>query len=307
MGKIEEITTETLNSWIENKSPFTLLDVLPEEYYKTDHLPGALNACVYKMDFIEDIEELVEEKSKPIVVYGSSINSLASTTAAEKLIRNGYSKIYDYRGGINEWKKNDLSCISENSDEVSATPVIYPHTLKINPEESIINWIGRGLASQRDGTIAIAEGILEFNKGIMAEGSMSIDISSIKNNDLPEDEIRKYLIEHLLSDDFFDIEKYQSVKLVFSQVTFLKNASPGSPNYRIIGNLTLKNVTREIEFLATGGWVDDNEWVAQAHFDFDRTQWNVLYGSGKFYENLGMHLIADLVTLNIVVSAQVNG
>ena len=36
-----------------------------------------------------------------------------------------------------------------------------------------------------------------------------------------------------------------------------------------------------------------------AHFDIDRTRWNVNYGSGKLYDGLGMHLVNDDVSLQI--------
>ena len=31
----------------------------------------------------------------------------------------------------------------------------------------------------------------------------------------------------------------------------------------------------------------------------DRTRWNVLYGSGKFYECLGQHLVHDNISLSL--------
>jgi hypothetical protein len=34
---------------------------------------------------------------------------------------------------------------------------------------------------------------------------------------------------------------------------------------------------------------------------FDRTHWNVLYGSGRYFQGLGMHLVYDLVDLEIKI------
>ena len=47
-----------------------------------------------------------------------------------------------------------------------------------------------------------------------------------------------------------------------------------------------------------------NAIALQANFDIDRTRWGVNYGSGKLYERLGMHLVNDLVTLQVHVLAQ---
>jgi polyisoprenoid-binding protein YceI len=66
---------------------------------------------------------------------------------------------------------------------------------------------------------------------------------------------------------------------------------------QVTGELTLKSVTNEIAFPAIIGLTPDGLIAADAHFDIDRTRWNVLYGSGKFYEKLGKHLVNDAVSL----------
>jgi len=45
------------------------------------------------------------------------------------------------------------------------------------------------------------------------------------------------------------------------------------------------------------GLTPDGLIAADEHFDIDRTGWNLLYGSGKFYEKLGKHLVNDAVSL----------
>ena len=47
----------------------------------------------------------------------------------------------------------------------------------------------------------------------------------------------------------------------------------------------------------------EGRFVAQAHFDFDRTLWNVVYGSGRLFEKLGMHLVNDLISLQLKIVA----
>jgi hypothetical protein len=44
---------------------------------------------------------------------------------------------------------------------------------------------------------------------------------------------------------------------------------------------------------------------AQASVDLDRTLWDVCYGSGKLYERLGMHLVNDLISLELFIAARV--
>jgi hypothetical protein len=37
----------------------------------------------------------------------------------------------------------------------------------------------------------------------------------------------------------------------------------------------------------------------EAHFDIDRTRWKVIYGSARFFEHLGMHLVFDPISIQI--------
>src|SRR5262249_53948045 len=81
-----------------------VIDVLPEEEYNAAHLPGAKNACVFKVTFLDDVEKLASDRSKPLVLYGSSFRDFASATAVEKLVAAGYTHVSDYRGGLEDWR-----------------------------------------------------------------------------------------------------------------------------------------------------------------------------------------------------------
>jgi hypothetical protein len=56
-------------------------------------------------------------------------------------------------------------------------------------------------------------------------------------------------------------------------------------------------VSNEVTFPAMLAPAADGLLAADAHFDIDRTRWNVLYSSGKFYEKLGKHLVNDEISL----------
>ena len=43
----------------------------------------------------------------------------------------------------------------------------------------------------------------------------------------------------------------------------------------------------------------EGKFAAQASFAIDRTLWEVLYGSGKYFRNLGGHLVNDLIELQL--------
>jgi polyisoprenoid-binding protein YceI len=83
----------------------------------------------------------------------------------------------------------------------------------------------------------------------------------------------------------------------------MPDATPGTPNYRITGAMTIKGISNPVVFPALIAPRADGGLNAQAHFDINRTLWQVQYGSGKLFEKLGMHLVNDCITLDLQVMA----
>src|SRR4029077_1084214 len=98
------IAREELISRLSGPNPPLVIDVLLEENYQAAHLPGARNACVFKVTFLDDVKQFAPDRSKSLVLYGSSSRDLASATAAGKLIAAGYTQVADYRGGLEDWR-----------------------------------------------------------------------------------------------------------------------------------------------------------------------------------------------------------
>lgn len=103
MKDFKTITREELKEWIDQDKDFVLIDVLSEGSYETRHLPGAVNADVSKSDFHEKVDKLAPDMEKPVVVYCASFNCQLSPTAANKLTEMGYTKVYDFEGGLADW------------------------------------------------------------------------------------------------------------------------------------------------------------------------------------------------------------
>jgi hypothetical protein len=56
--------------------------VLSKEAFEEKRLPGAVNACVYEMTFLDRVAEVVPDRATPVVVYGSREGCLATSDAA---------------------------------------------------------------------------------------------------------------------------------------------------------------------------------------------------------------------------------
>ena len=98
---------------------------------------------------------------------------------------------------------------------------------------------------------------------------------------------------HLKSEDFFGVEKYPVSKLVITEST------PFDKGTGVVkGNLTIKGVTQPVEFKAAMQKKEDGVWF-YANIVIDRTKYNVRYGSGSFFDNLGDKTIYDEFKLKV--------
>ncbi|MBV9642491.1 MAG: YceI family protein [Verrucomicrobia bacterium] len=106
---------------------------------------------------------------------------------------------------------------------------------------------------------------------------------------------------HFKSGDFFEVERYPEALFVTTSARRIDGASLGEPNLEVTGDLTLKSISAPLTFRAAAGVTLDGKAAAQAVLSFDRTRWNVLYGLGRFFQRVGMHLVNDLVDLEITI------
>jgi polyisoprenoid-binding protein YceI len=239
------------------------------------------------------------DKEAPVCVYGAVADSYEARTAAEKLSRAGYKDVLELRDGLEGWKSAGEPV--EGSGIQSKGEPELNGWREIDTAESRVEWIGRNLLNKHYGQVALSAGKLRFDQGQLGTGEFTLDIRSITCEDLKGDSLHKVLIDHLLSDDFFDAERYSEARFTITGTEPITGATPGSPNLTVHGELTLRDVSRPVEFVATTGLTDEGKPAAQAAFAIDRTLWNVLYGSGKYFRNLGGHLVNDLIEIQLRV------
>ena len=155
---------------------------------------------------------------------------------------------------------------------------------------SQIDWKGYKVTGSHTGTVDLKDGSLKFDeKGNLTGGKIVMDMTSITVTDLTG-EYKGKLEGHLKSDDFFGIANHPTATLVIKDV-----AAKGTPgDYKVTGDLTIKDQTKEIKFYAN---VVDN--VATAELKIDRSEYNVRYGSGSFFDGLGDKTIYDEFDINV--------
>lgn len=168
---------------------------------------------------------------------------------------------------------------------------------KVDQQQSSIHWVGRKVTGEHSGTINIADGKLHWNGNKLSGGSFEIDMASLANTDLTDESYNQQLVGHLKSDDFFSTEKYPKAKFVIT------NVQPLSENQsQVTGDLTIKGITNEVQFPATIQ-TNGNQLTANAKITVDRTKFDIKYGSGSFFDNLGDKAIDNEFELNVALVA----
>lgn len=277
------------------------LDVrLPEDFERA-HLPAAINNCVFEVAFGERMKGIAPAKKTPICVYGANGESLEGRMAAEKLLRAGYAYVRELHGGLAGWQAEGHSV--EGKGGPPHQPAAPDGAFSVDLQESRVEWTGRNLLNKHHGRVALKSGSLIFANGRLTGGEFVLDMTSLACGDLEGDPLHDVLIAHLCGDDFFDTERYPEARFAITRAE-MADVPPGAPNLEVRGLLTVKDAAHEIAFSATAGITPEGRPAAQATLSFDRTKWNVLYGSGKFFRNLGGHLVNDLIEIQLRIVAK---
>ena len=160
----------------------------------------------------------------------------------------------------------------------------------IDISKSSVKWLGEKVTGSHEGTISIKEGHLHFDNNTFTGGNIVIDMSTIDCTDLVG-EPKSSIEGHLSSDDFFGIKKYPTANLEIvnaEKIIYSKN------NYKVSAILEIKSIKNNVELEV----VIDNG-LAIVDLVIDRTQYNIKYGSGSFFDNLGDKMIYDDFKLSV--------
>jgi len=168
---------------------------------------------------------------------------------------------------------------------------IYAQSFKANIEKSQLKWTGKKVTGQHVGHIKLKEGVLTLKDDRIASGTFIINMNSITNDDLQDEGYKQKLIGHLKSDDFFGVEKFPIATLEITESSkFDKDQA------EIKGNLTIKGKTNPITFKAIR-----NGKTFTANIQVNRAKFDVRYGSGSFFDNLGDKVIDDIFLLDVTL------
>jgi polyisoprenoid-binding protein YceI len=144
--------------------------------------------------------------------------------------------------------------------------------LPVNPAESKVIWSGEVLGVyEHTGKVDVVEGNLEIEGNQVNGGSFVVDLRTMTPTDenyKPEEgKSKEKLVEHLSSDDFFDVKNHP--KSTFEIISH----DPSTKTLK--GNLTVRGVTNEETVTDVNVDLENN--TASGKLTFDRKKYDVAF------------------------------
>lgn len=170
---------------------------------------------------------------------------------------------------------------TETATEVASTPAVSG-AFAVDAG-STLGWTGSKVGKSHNGTIDITSGGISLTDGVVTGGEFVIDMNSIKDLDVENEEYNAKLVGHLKSDDFFGVEAHPTATFKITGAEAVSGQDSG--NYSVTGDLTIKGITHSINFPAQID-VTAEGVSTKAVFPIDRSKWEVKFGSTNFFEDL---------------------
>ncbi len=188
--------------------------------------------------------------------------------------------------------------LTSESNEVSTTQ--DGQIFELDTLNSKIEWKGYKVVKTENtshfGIINFKSGEVTVKGGKLESGKFVADMNSLTSVDLKDDEEQLGKLNgHLKSGDFFETEKFPTASYEITKVT--ENTS-GDYNTVLDGNLTIKEITKPVQFNANISVKDGEISIATEPKDIKREDFGV-----KFQIPLQNGIIKDEVNLQILIKA----
>jgi len=154
-------------------------------------------------------------------------------------------------------------------------------SLDLKLDKSKLEWTGKKVTGEHHGHVTFKSGKLVMKGTKIVGGEFVMDMTTIKNTDIKSDKYRGDLEKHLRSDDFFGVQKFPESKFVIKESKYLTSGS-----ILVKGEITIKGITKPLEFEVDSHKHGESVYVSGSMM-IDRTQFDIRYGSGSFFDNLG--------------------
>lgn len=195
----------------------------------------------------------------------------------------------------------DKAAVSEAKEVVAKA--VSGASYGVDLGASTVMWTGTKLVGDgHSGTINLSSGSIQSDNGELTGGEFVLDMNSLANTDMEAGQGKEKLEGHLKNEDFFDVPQFPTAKFVITKVTALDGDADAT--HMVYGNLTIKDVSKEIGFKAKVSQAAGAINVSTPKFSIDRTDFNIKYGSSSFFDLAKDKAINNDVDLQITLSAK---
>ncbi|SMP29081.1 YceI family protein [Chryseobacterium profundimaris] len=193
--------------------------------------------------------------------------------------------------------KKEKPLSGENTDVVTAKD---GNQFTVDTLNSKVEWKGYKIFKSENtshfGSIKFESGDVTVKEDKLQSGKFVADMTSLTSEDLQNDAAQlEKLNGHLKSGDFFEVEKFPTASYEITKVSAL---SEGDYNTVLDGNLTIKGITKPMQFKANVLVKDGVVSIATEPTDLRREDFGV-----KFQSPVENGVIKDEITLQINVKA----
>jgi len=177
---------------------------------------------------------------------------------------------------------------------------------QIDPQQSTVKWIGAKPAGTHNGTVPISSGSFTVEGGNVTSGTIVMDMKNLKVLD-PSGDMGASLESHLKGiepgkeEDFFNVDKYPTATYTIASTTKLENDPEAT--HMVNGSLTIKNITKPVNFKAKLDIKEGGVTVTAPPFAIDRTEFDIKFKSLKFFDNLKDDFVNDEFQIGFTVVA----
>lgn len=191
----------------------------------------------------------------------------------------------------------DKPVTSESNEVLTQTDgALY----KVDTMNSRVEWKGYKVLKSNQtthfGTIKFESGDVTVKDGKLQSGKFVADINTLENIDLKDSQEMKTKLEnHLKSGDFFEVEKFPTASYEITKVT---QTTSGDYNTILDGNLTIKGITKPVQFKANVTVADGNVNIATESTDVNREDFGL-----KFALPLENGLLNKEINLQVLIKA----
>lgn len=182
---------------------------------------------------------------------------------------------------------------AKTSEEKEVSANASGETYKVDPSTSKVEWIGTKVTGYHTGTVQVKSGELQVKDGNIMGGNFVMDMTTLAASGPKsvDQASNTKLTGHLKSADFFEVTAHPDATFVVTEVKpftgsvnepndprqeEISEYKVTNPTHTVSGNLTIKGITKNIEFPARIT-IADNAVDAIAKFNVDRSQWKIVY------------------------------